>query len=198
MYKSEPDPYCYPGTSVLMNHLNLREQSALDAFEAEITSQRATEPLPVGRLSYLHYRAIHRHLFQDVYPWAGKIRTVRIFKNGNAFCYPEHIDSEMRRLFTDLASQRHFAKLEAKSFVRKAAHFLAELNAIHPFREGNGRTQLSFLTILAERADHPLAMERLDPKAMLKAMIVSFNGNEKPPCRFDCSAPLVILLASMD
>jgi cell filamentation protein len=70
--------------------------------------------------------------------------------------------------------------LDAATFARKAAHFLAELNAIHPFREGNGRTQLSFLTILAERAGHPLAMERLDPKAMLKATITSFGGNENP------------------
>ena len=180
MYSAEPDPYCYLGTSVLINRLDLHEQSALDAFEAEITSQRATEPFPVGRLNYRRYRAIHHHLFQDVYAWAGKIRTVRIFKDGNAFCYPEHINSETSRLFSELAKQRFFAHLDTKSFAEKAAHFLAELNAIHPFREGNGRTQLSFLSILAEQAGHPLVLERLDPKAMLQAMIASFGGNEEP------------------
>jgi cell filamentation protein len=180
MYQSEPDPYCYPGTTVLINHLGLRDQAALDGFEAEITSQRATEPLPPGRFSYRHYCAIHRHLFQDVYPWAGKIRTVRMSKDGNAFCYPEHIDREMRRLFSDFAGQKHFRALDEATFARKATHFLAELNAIHPFREGNGRTQLSFVALLAEQAGHPLAMERLDPKAVLRAMITSFGGNEKP------------------
>jgi cell filamentation protein len=173
MYQSEPDPYCYPGTAVLINRLGLRDQAALDGFEAEITSQRATEPLPAGRFSYRHYRAIHRHLFQDVYPWAGKIRTVRVSKNGNAFCYPEYIDREMRLLFSDLAEQEHFRALDKVTFARKAAHFLAELNAIHPFREGNGRTQLSLVTLLAEQAGHPLTMERLNPEAMLHAMITS-------------------------
>jgi cell filamentation protein len=102
MYQAEADPYCYPGTAVLVNRLGLRDQTELDAFEAEITSQRATEPLPAGRLSYRHYRAIHRHLFQDVYPWAGKVRTLRMSKDGSTFCHPEHINREMRRLFADL------------------------------------------------------------------------------------------------
>jgi cell filamentation protein len=68
MYKAEADPYCYPGTTVLINRLDLRDQAELSPFEAEITSQRAAEPLPAGRLGYRHYCAIHRHLFQDVYP----------------------------------------------------------------------------------------------------------------------------------
>jgi cell filamentation protein len=116
---------------------------------------------------------------RNVYPWAGKLRTVRISKEGSAFCYPEHIDREMRRLFADLSAQKYFRGLDAAAFSEKAAHFLAGLNAIHPFREGNGRTQLSFLTILAERAGHPLHLERLDPKAMLNATIASFGGNER-------------------
>jgi cell filamentation protein, protein adenylyltransferase len=127
MYRAEPDPYCYPGTTVLINLLNTRDQAELDAFEAEMTSDRATEPLPAGRLSFSHYRAIHRHLFQDVYPWAGKIRTVRIGKSGNAFCYPEHIEREMRRIFTELAGQKKLRGLIAGEFAQMAAHLIAEL-----------------------------------------------------------------------
>jgi cell filamentation protein len=179
MYQAAADPYCYPGSTVLKNRLNLRTQSQLDKFEAFITAQRADEPLPLGRLSYRHFRAIHRHLFQDIYDWAGKIRTVRIAKQGSMFAYPEHIDREMRRLFRNLADERHFRNLGTFSFSMQAAHFLAELNAIHPFREGNGRTQLTFLTVLAERAGHPLALERLDPAAVLKAVIRSFGGREQ-------------------
>ncbi len=180
MYRAEPDPYCYPGTTVLINRLGTRNQAQLDAFEAEMSSDRATEPLPAGRLSYRHYRAVHRHLFQDVYAWAGKLRTVRIAKDGSAFCYPEHIDREMRRLFGGLAKQRRFRGLDAATFAKKAAHFLAELNAIHPFREGNGRAQLAFLTVMADRAGHLLSRRRLDTDAMLDAMIVSFSGEERP------------------
>ncbi|MGJ4945418.1 Fic/DOC family protein [Bradyrhizobium sp. HKCCYLS1011] len=180
MYDAVEDPYCYPGTTVLKNKLDLRKQSELDAFEAEITAQRAEEPLPSGRLGYAHYKAIHKHLFQDVYAWAGKIRNVRISKGGSMFCYPEGIDREMSKLFGSLAAQKHLRGTASKDFAAKAAHFLAELNAIHPFREGNGRTQLSFLMLLAEVAGHPLDIERLDPEAVMDAMIESFGGDEKP------------------
>ena len=77
MYEAFDDPYCYPGTSVLKNRLDLRTQGELQEFEAMITDQRANEPLPAGGLDYGHYLAVHRHLFQDVYQWAGQIRTVR-------------------------------------------------------------------------------------------------------------------------
>jgi cell filamentation protein len=180
MYRVEPDPYCYAGTTVLINRLGFRDQAKLEAFEAEVTSERAAQRLPSGRLSYTHYRAIHRHLFQDVYSWAGKIRTVRISKDGSAFCYPEHIDREMRRLFAELSEHKQLRGLSRLTFATKAAHFLAEMNAIHPFREGNGRVQLSFFIMLAERAGHPLALERLEPAALLRAIIASFRGKETP------------------
>jgi len=180
MYAAVPDPYCYPGTTVLINRLGIRDQARLDAFEAEVTAERANQPLPAGRLSYRHYRAIHQHLFQDVYAWAGKPRTVRIAKAGSMFCHPEHIDREMRNLFVKLARRNHLRGLEPGEFATQAAHFLAQLNAIHPFREGNGRTQLSFLVLLAQRAGHPLSPVRLDPPAMLAAMVRSFAGDEEP------------------
>jgi fido (protein-threonine AMPylation protein) len=116
--------------------------------------ERSTESLPSGRLSYSHFRAIHRHLFQDVYAWAGKVRTVRISKGESTFCYPEHIDQEMAKLFKALRQTGHLRGTSPQDFAKQAAHFLAELNAIHPFREGNGRTQLTFLTLLADRAGH--------------------------------------------
>src|ERR1700722_12449452 len=70
MYDAVSDLYCYPDTTVLQNLAGIREQSALDDFEAISTAQRADEPHPLGSLSVRHYRAIHHHLFQDVYPWA--------------------------------------------------------------------------------------------------------------------------------
>jgi len=124
MYAAVPDPYCYPGTTVLINRLGIRDQARLDAFEAEVTAERANQPLPAGRLSYRHYRAIHQHLFQDVYAWAGKPRTVRIAKAGSMFCHPEHIDREMRNLFVKLARRNHLRGLEPGEFATQAAHFL--------------------------------------------------------------------------
>jgi cell filamentation protein len=183
MYDAVSDAYCYPGTTVLKNRAGLRNQADLDFFEEEATAQRFAEPLPAGTFDLSHLRAIHRHLFQDVYAWAGSLRTVRISKGGSAFCYPENLDRELAQLFADLAKQDNFFGLDADVFAERAAHFLAELNAIHPFREGNGRTQLSFVAALADRAGHPFDLERIDPKAMLEATITSFGGSEKPLAR---------------
>ncbi len=174
------DPYCYPGTTLLRNLPGLEDAAALAAFEAASTAQRADEPLPRGRLSASHYSAIHHHLFQDVYPWAGRLRTVRLSKDGSAFCYPEHIAREMRGLFGQLRRDAFLRDLPRDGFARKAARFLGTLNAIHAFREGNGRTQTTFLALLAARAGHPLALGQLVPERFLAAMIASFGGNEAP------------------
>jgi cell filamentation protein len=64
MYDAIDDPYTYENSTVLVNKLDLPAQAELDAFESEISSARAEEPLPEG--DFTHYRAVHRHLFQDV------------------------------------------------------------------------------------------------------------------------------------
>ncbi len=178
MYDAVADPYCYTATSVLKNLPDIRDQAALDAFEAVSTAQRSDEPLPGGRLSIAHYRAIHRHLFQDVYAWAGKFRTVRIGKDGSAFCYPENIPREMKNLFSDLKQQNYLRGLSHQNFVTFAARFLATLNAIHPFREGNGRSQTGFLLVLADQAGHPLDLDKMIPERFLAAMVASFQVDE--------------------
>jgi cell filamentation protein len=183
MYDTTDDPYCYAGTSVLKNRLGLQTQDELTEFEHAISSQRAEEPLPAGNFDQQHYCALHRHLYQDVYDWAGELRTVRTSKGGNMFCYPENIAAQLRKLFGKLAAAKQFRELDADGFASAAAHFLAELNAIHPFREGNGRTQLTFLKLVATAAGHSIEFSRLDAPAMLQAMIASFAGNEKPLAR---------------
>ncbi|HRE43455.1 MAG TPA: Fic family protein [Terricaulis sp.] len=178
-YDAFDDPYCYKGTSVLKNKAGIRDQVRLDGFELEMSSLRAKEAPPVGTFDARHYRALHRHLFQDVYSWAGRYRTVRTAKGGNVFCYPEHIDSEMRKLFARLA-QAPFVDSNRGAFVSGAASFLAELNAIHAFREGNGRVQLTFMHLLSVWAGHPLDFAKLHPQRFLKAMIISFGGDIAP------------------
>jgi len=180
-YDAFADPYVYSGTDVLKNRLRTRGAAVLAAFELEMTVQRSSERFPVGRFDALHYRRLHRHLFQDVYEWAGRYRSIRIGKGGNWFCFPEHIDASMRRLFQE---QRDvFMPRDGfDDFIRRAALFLGELNAIHPFRDGNGRTQLlfMFMHLVAIRAGHPLAFERVRQTTFLPAMIASFDGNLTP------------------
>ena len=94
-YDATEDPLCYPGTHVLRNKADLRNQDDLDQFEQLMFLTRSDEPLPDGHLDYDHYKRIHHHSFQDVYDWAGKRREIRAAKGGNWFCYPEYIDLEM-------------------------------------------------------------------------------------------------------
>ncbi|HEU4659658.1 MAG TPA: Fic family protein [Pseudolabrys sp.] len=179
MYDVEEDKiYCYPGTAVLKNKLDIKDAAVLANFEAEMSNLQAQVPIQVVALDYDFYRALHRHLFSEVYDWAGEPRKIRIGKGGNWFCFPENIDAEMSKLFQSLAETDELQNLDAAEFAKQAAHFMAELNAIHPFREGNGRTQLSFLKLLAERAGHPLDMEKMEPTAVFDAMIESFAGSE--------------------
>ncbi len=179
-YDAFDDPYCYPDSFVLKNIPDIRDAVKLSAFETEMATLRAIEPLPDGIFNPEHYQAVHHHLFQDVYRWAGAYRTVRTSKDGSTFCYPEHIEDQMEKLFGTLRKEQVFNEPSKTKFVTFAAEFLAELNAIHPFREGNGRSQLAFLFILGEQAGHPLDMERVRPEPMLNAMIQSFHGEINP------------------
>jgi cell filamentation protein len=173
------DPYCFPGTTVLRNRLDIRDEARLGEAEAILTHLRAEEPLPPGAFDPAHYRALHRHLFQDMYDWAGDYRTVRLSKGGSTFCFPEHINAEMQRLFA-VCPPDWFHVPGENEFASRLAHFLAELNAIHPFREGNGRTQLLFASLIAEENGRQLAYERMDAAEMMAAMIASFRGEEAP------------------
>jgi cell filamentation protein len=177
MYTAVPDPYCYAGSDILKNIPGFRDARRLAQFEAAMTAQRAEEPFPSGRLSVTHYRAIHRHLFQDIYRWAGQFRRIRIAKDESMFCYPENISREMMRLFRGLREWDHLRGATRPEFADRASVFLADLNAIHCFRDGNGRSQLAFMAILANRAGLPLKLKRLDPARFLSAMIRSFHGD---------------------
>lgn len=177
MYSAIPDPYCYKGSTVLRNRLGIRNQQQLDAFEAESVLQRGFEGLPAGVFDPPHFRSIHRHLFQDVYRWAGKYRTVRISKGASSFCYPEYIAREVDRIFAKLHAHHPFSgRLSPARFAKIGAELVGELNAIHAIREGNGRTQMAFFAMMSARAGFPLDLERLQPAPFLAAMIDSFHG----------------------
>ena len=117
MYQAESDPYCYPGSDVLKNKAGLTGVAALETFETAMTFARSEEPLPLGRFSVSHYSAVHRHLFQDVYEWAGKFRTVRLSKDTSTFCYPENIGKEMQRLFAWLKTENYLQGQTTTAFV---------------------------------------------------------------------------------
>ena len=174
-YDAFEDPYLYPGSSVLRNLLDIRDQETLETYEVEISTLRSEEPLPAGDFDPSHYRRVHRHLFGDVYSWAGQYRSVSTSKGGNVFCHPAYIDEQMNALFTIARGVEGFFPLAQRDFVIRAADFLGELNAIHPFREGNGRTQLVFLGLIGNACGHTLDFKRLRRETFLPAMVTSFS-----------------------
>ncbi len=183
-YDATDDPLCYPGTAVLKNLADLLDQDDLDQFEQLMFLTRSEEPLPDGDLDYEHYKAIHHHFFQDVYDWAGEPREVRTGKGGNWFCYPEYIDTEMKKVFAQLAAEDHLSQItDLATFAGRASYFIAEINAVHPFREGIGRCQLTLLNVLMEISGFEMDEELLDPDGFMDAMIASFHGDNGPLTR---------------
>ena len=175
-YEFSNDPACYPGTSILRNIPDLQTTEELEKFEIEMVALRVEEDPPMGDISPAYYRKIHGHLFQDVYTWAGSYRTIRTGKGGNWFAYPEYIEPEMDKLFQRLATSPFQPGSDQAQFIPAIADFIGDLNAIHPFREGNGRTQLIFVRLLGQSAGHLFRLEAIEAAEFLSAMVASFHG----------------------
>jgi cell filamentation protein len=163
------DPYLYPGTNVLRNRLGLRDPKQFDAMERQLVTQRLAEHVPLGSFDLAHLCAIHRHLFQDIYEWAGEVRTVEISKGGHQFQFRRYISTGMADIHSRILKANGFRGLDADGFCAGAAHVLGDLNYVHPFREGNGRTQILYLKQLAQQAGHPIVVTRLAPDFWLQA-----------------------------
>jgi cell filamentation protein len=120
-------------------------------------------------------RHIHHYLFQDVYAWAGEFRTVPIAKRNSFFARPEHIQAELQKLFHQLAGEQFLRGIDSSGFCRRAAHYLGEINALHPFREGNGRAQREFIRELAAEAGYEIAWDLVTQDEMFAASVASFH-----------------------
>jgi cell filamentation protein len=178
-------PYFYSGTEVLRNKLDIRSDQDLLraeslfgwAREQELRSdpQRITGALGFGRL-----KAIHQHLFQDLYDWAGEIRTVNIGKDTSWFTRSDSIERRAGEIFALLKSENYLKGLDPETFSERAAHYYDQLNALHPFREGNGRALRVFMHDLAHEAGYRLDLTKADRDAHLKAAASAFNGDRRP------------------
>ncbi|WP_405672266.1 Fic/DOC family protein [Streptomyces sp. NBC_01530] len=139
------DPYAMPN-GVLRNKLGITDHQLLAAAEADITRARlvllAERPLP-GAYDLGHLQAFHATIFGDIYPWAGELRTVNIAKR-TPFCPVRNLMPYAAEVFGRLASSGHLRDLPRQEFVIRLAALYGDLNVIHPFREGNGRTQRAF------------------------------------------------------
>ena len=102
------DPYIYPGTTILRNKLDIKDADSLNAFERNMVADRAAEGIPAGDFDLAHLQAIHRHLYQDLYDWAGEIRTVEISKGGQQFIFRQYIQNGMADVHLRIVAANYF------------------------------------------------------------------------------------------
>jgi cell filamentation protein len=178
------DPYSDPVTRVLYNRLELGTAGELEAAEREITHAALIllDESPVfASYDLPHLLEIHKRIFGDIYEWAGRIRTVAIAK-GAMFCLPQYIDSSAAVVFRQLHDEECLRGLGREAFAGRLAHYLGEVNALHPFREGNGRAQRAFFGQLARDAGFTLAWQHLDPVRNVEASVAIMRGDPGPMC----------------
>ena len=180
------DPYLYRGTQTLENRAGLRDVQQMEAFERTATGERLHElyerPLP-GNFDVAHLKAIHRHIFIDCYSWGGEFRIVTLGKApivgelAQWFTPPERLEQEAARICDRLTQAHYLQGLSRPEFAEQAARLLADLNGLHPFREGNGRTQRMFLTDLAHQAGHELHFDVVSRERMGRASRQAMQGD---------------------
>jgi len=171
------DPYLYPDSHVLRNKLGITDPKMLDAMERQLVADRISQGPPTGNFDLVHLRAIHKHLFQDIYEWAGELRTVEIAKSGHQFQFRRYIATGLADVHRRLLERNCLRGLTSKEFSRNAAEIVGDINYAHPFREGNGRVQLQYLKQVARQAGHSIDLTLFPSQGWIEASRASHEGN---------------------
>lgn len=181
-YGVEHDSYCYLGSDVLINLLNIEDPQELAEAETEFTAERyrtykSGQLLPQD-FSFEHLQHLHHHLFQDVYEWAGKVREVDISKGTTRFCTCTRIQPEARKLFATIPALAHLNN--EHDLITKVADLYCEMNILHPFREGNGRVQRFFFEELLFTLGYELRWPQISKETWIDANIAGYDLNLEP------------------
>ena len=176
LYEARNSAYCYKGTNVLINLLNIRDNKTLQRAESRIVATKLFELRKnemIGNFDVEHFIKIHKFLFEDIYPFAGKFRTENIAKGYFSFAEWEYIDTELRKLLEKLHKSNLLKDDTRAELVKDLAYYLAELNVLHPFREGNGRTIREFIRELAYKNGYLLDLQKVEPSEVYDAFLKS-------------------------
>ncbi|WP_417815187.1 Fic/DOC family protein [Thalassospira alkalitolerans] len=182
---SSNDDYLDAKTGVMKNKLGFDNQADLEAFEGGLvavrTSQLAEIPLENRDKTFdlPHMQRIHKHLFGDIYEWAGDLRTIDISKGTTRFANWTFIEREAEKLSIQLASENFLQGLDRKEFAERAGYYLGEWNVLHPFREGNGRTLREFIGQLAYQAGYFINWTKTNQEQMIRASIEAYHGQSE-------------------
>lgn len=170
---------CYPDTTVLINKFDIRDEAKLNEVESVLSSTRYAEwesDPKANSFDFEHYKAIHRFLFSDLYDWAGEVRTVNISKKGTQFTPADKVPELAERIFKRLNSMNNLKGLPHSEFVDEIVDLYCATNFLHPFREGNGRTQRAFFTQLIRNAGYDFSFADMDTELLMIATIQSAQG----------------------
>ena len=170
---------CYKDTTCLINKFNIRDEEKLADIEAKITVAKSAElELQSFKEQFddRDYRAIHRYLFIDLYDWAGEYRTVGMSKKGTPFTAPEKIPELMTNCFARLKRMNYFLDLDFDEFIDDLVDLYCTLNHIHPFREGNGRTQRVLITQLVRYNECDINFSDMNTDELMIATIHASQG----------------------
>lgn len=176
MYETRGSVYCYEGTNILVNKLNIKDSEELESYETSVVSLKLmalNKKGITGNFDVAHFVSIHKFLFEDIYNFAGLFRTENIAKDYFQFAEWEYIDSELERLLSELKSENYLVGLSKEQFASRLAYYWAELNVLHPFREGNGRTTREFLRQLSLKNGYILNLHKISPQKLFNASIKS-------------------------
>lgn len=176
LYEARNSAYCYKGTNVLINLLNIRDNKTLQRAESRIVATKLFELRKnemIGNFDVEHFIKIHKFLFEDIYPFAGKFRTENIAKGYFSFAEWEYINTELRKLLEKLHKSNLLKNDTRAELVKDLAYYLAELNVLHPFREGNGRTIREFIRELAYKNGYLLDLQKVEPSEVYDAFLKS-------------------------
>lgn len=182
--------YCYPGTNILINKLGIRDSNKLFEIEKQIVLIKSYI-LRQNQIRYTfdkrHFTYLHDFLFGDIYSFAGKFRTENICKGSFTFASWEYIESELDRLLKELKSENFLQGLNKENLSKRLAYYLSELNVLHPFREGNGRTIREFIRELALKAGYTLDLQNTTPEEMFNASVKSvYDTTDLEEILFNC------------
>ncbi|MDR1441408.1 MAG: Fic family protein [Bifidobacteriaceae bacterium] len=174
------DPYVDPSSGLLRNVPCITTADELVAAEQDIsfaatTALLAEQPWAAEQIDFDTLLEIHRVLFSRIYDWAGELRTIEISKGNTRFAFSDYLASIGRDIFARLASEDWLRDLDRQAFISRIAHYYADLNVLHPFREGNGRAIRTLLSLLAfQSRGVVIAWDRMDPAENIKASAYAY------------------------
>ena len=173
--------YCYPDCDILINKFGIKDDQKLNEIERKLTATKAVELInnPIkGKFDFKHFCKIHKFLFEDIYEWAGKERQGGFMSKGNAvFVRSEYIENMFNEYYEKIEKDNFLKGLSKENFCEKLAYYMAEVNTIHPFREGNGRTIRLYFEQLSENAGYDLDFSSIDKDELILADVLAYQRN---------------------